>query len=936
MTSRFHRGGLFRICLLALLLITGASAQTKWISAQRVGNSAIFLFADPPRFERFDLAARTWLPAIPLSSDFGPPTCSWVDADGLYVTYGGRAVYKHDLSGGSTTHLINTTHDISGLLTDGDTLFINFVEYSPSQFTSISKSTGAIIGTYDRLFYSLQGLSIAPTLGKIFGRSRGISPSDIIYANYDATGKVVGGSDSPHHGDFADASKTWIFPSEQRVVDSSGTIYTTAALEYVGSLGTKVDDIQFPSGSGPIVLRGNSLSAYTNNLLPSGTLTLPFKPGCFHLSGTDAIIFRVDSTQQHGVRTQAIPLSGIVPPPVTGGVDPNGLVYTPDAVLQANDGTVLLVSKAHNSIFRWSPVTRQYAATIPLANVPEYSAYSPAKNSIYVVDAAGIIRSIDLATATPVEMPFAILPQTPLGLAVVGNFIFSVDYSGAWCTHRTFNAAGVQVSSKDWNYYSGEYTWSEASQKIYLFRDNYPSDLAWEEINANGTAYPGLAAGEIGNKRDSNFSSSNSFRYPIRVSPDGSKVLVGSGAFLDSNSLAILPIALPVNINDAVWHGGQIKTLRTVTDHSAVESWTGPTLAKGKSSQLLGSAIRLLPLDESRLISICRSPLGSPIFNLLDDNLQIIPPDSLATPVNLSITSPKSAQLLLEWADVTGELGYIVQRKPVSSTSWEVLGETGESENALTFGTITAAETYDYRVIARHGNLLSAPSAPLENVLSGPPPTPENFAVKSTGQTSVSFVWSDGELEDRYVIESIYPSGGWDSVVHAKENATSAKVIVRAPDSKYEFRIAARNPLGLSGWAYVTAKTQPGQGEIDVVSLPGKVPLKDRVSIQDFGSMTVGGGNKSRVVIRIRNIGSYELRNLKLRITGPQKGDFRFTRLKKTVLASGESQTFEVVFYALKKGTRAAVLEILSSDTNESPFQLRLLGEGSERIIITN
>ncbi|RYD35446.1 MAG: fibronectin type III domain-containing protein, partial [Verrucomicrobiaceae bacterium] len=348
------------------------------------------------------------------------------------------------------------------------------------------------------------------------------------------------------------------------------------------------------------------------------------------------------------------------------------------------------------------------------------------------------------------------------------------------------------------------------------------------------------------------------------------------------------------------------------------------------------SAIRLLPLDETRLISICRSPLGSPIFNLLDDNLQIIPPDSLATPANLSITNPRSGQLKLEWADVSGQLGYIVERKPVSSADWQVLGETGESENALTFPTITTEETYDYRVTARHGSLLSAPSVPLKNVLSGPPPAPGNFAVKTVGQTSVSFIWSDVDLEDRYIIETIFPSGGWDLTASAGGDATSAKVVGRKPGTEYHFRLAARNALGLSGWVYVDAKTISGEGEIDVVAMAGKILLKDRASIQDFGTMVVGGKTKNRVEIRIRNIGQYDLRNLKLRVTGPNKEDFRFTRLKTTVLESGESATFELVFHALGKGKRRAVLEILSSDTNESPFELRLLGEGAKKVVVTN
>ncbi|MES2661256.1 MAG: choice-of-anchor D domain-containing protein [Verrucomicrobiota bacterium] len=923
----------FGLGILAASISASISAHAQWISSHRVADTAYFLFSFPSRVERYDLAARSWLPAVPLPSTYGMPTCGWVDPDGIYVTYGGRSVYRHDLLGGNTTHVMNSAVNVSGLLTDGNWLFINQSDQSYGRFVSIDKTTGSIIGNFENYIDSVHGASIVPAVKKIFGRSTGVSPSDITFVSYDNTGHLLSGGDSPHHGDYPNASKTWGFPSGTRVIDSSGTLYSTATLEYAGSLGTAVDDIQFPADSGPIIVRGNAMTAYTSNLLPAGSATLPFAPRSFFLNAADAVIFSSDNTKPNGINVQAIPLSSLGTPPIPNGVDPSNLAYVPDQTFLANDGTLLLVSKKNKSIFRWSPETRQYLPTIPLVKAPVYSAYSTAGNSIYLADKLGVVRSIDLSATSPVEVPFAILPTAPLGLTVAGAFVFTADSSGAWGTHRTFNAAGVQISAKDWNYYSEEYIWSEAAQKIYHFRDDTsPNDLLWEEVNANGTAYPELAPGAIGGDLDTPLHGSDYFQHPIRVSPDGSVVVLGSGAIFDATTLALLPLALPTSVDDIVWQGGKINTIRTVSGSAKLERWAGPTLGLNGSLQLSGKALRLFVLDEARILAVCLSPKGQPDFHVLTGNFEIVPPTSLATPAGLSITNPSPGKLLLEWSDVAGELGYIVQRKPSgSSDNWNEIGQTGASEAALEFGVIPSNDTFDYRVIATHGELLSDPSLALENVLSGPPLPPESFTLDAVSASSATLSWQDGALADGYRLESRRPGKAWKAVLFPAEDSVSATVTGLESNTPYDFRIAARNPLGLSKWATVAGITRHGQGEISVILSPDDRELTDHVSGLDFGSVQVGGKSQGAARLTIRNVGKNELRNVSFKLAGPNPDDFSVIGRGQAGIGSGGSMEIEVKFSATRMGRRGAVLRIFSTDANESPFDILLGGDGLKK-----
>ncbi|MBW8883810.1 MAG: hypothetical protein JF612_03320, partial [Planctomycetia bacterium] len=159
-------------------------------------------------------------------------------------------------------------------------------------------------------------------------------------------------------------------------------------------------------------------------------------------------------------------------------VNPVGLAYTPDKIELAADGTLLLFSKANQSVFRWNPATQSYGATIPLVGTPDFMAYSAGTNTIYTAYHSGLIRKIDLGAATPTEVPFTSLQDVPIGLATAGQYLFAVDPSGAWNSHYTFAPDGTKVDSVEWNYYSSEYVWNDANQKMYFFRDDTsPNDL---------------------------------------------------------------------------------------------------------------------------------------------------------------------------------------------------------------------------------------------------------------------------------------------------------------------------------------------------------------------------------------------------------------------------------------------------------------------------
>jgi hypothetical protein len=571
-----------------------------WLVMLRQGGVAYLLFASPPRIERYDMDAETWLADITLG---GTPTALAVDGDGLYVALGSRA-YRYNLDGSGETFLVDLGQDVADAQVAGPYLYL--YSANPSSLVSIQKTSGIVVDTQDS-WYRLQGLSIAPGIGKLFAHTVGIYPSDILATTLNADGTIGVTGDSPYHGDYPGATQTYVLPGEARVAENSGILYNTNDLTYSNSLAGAFTDLAF-YGDLPIVLRGNDLVAYSNAFQETGRYTPAVTPLRIAVWGDAVFGFSGDAA---GAEVAKIPIRLLGPVQPGEPVDPNGLAYEPDEFALGQGEILYILSRAHLSVFRWSVAQRRYLDTIPLAETPRFMAYSMDTDRLYFAYPSGRMTQIRLADSIA-EQPFASLPQQSRGLATAGAYVFACDPSGAWESHYTYSPEGALVSSKDWNYYSREYTWSATNRKMYHFRDDTsPNDLIWEEIGIDGV---------LGRQQDSPYHGEVSAQTPIRVAPDGSVVVLGSGQMYDATSLAQIG-HLSNEIADATWSGSQLYTLRSILELTQLQEWESSyTLVQTK--QFAGTPLAMFPVTEG--ILVVTSYAGQPRFSIWNDDLQEI------------------------------------------------------------------------------------------------------------------------------------------------------------------------------------------------------------------------------------------------------------------------------------------------------------------------
>ncbi len=234
--------------------------------------------------------------------------------------------------------------------------------------------------------------------------------------------------------------------------------------------------------------------------------------------------------------------------------------FVPDQVV--SDGKVVyLLSASNKQIFRWSMAAGEYLSpwTVGLAQggntlAPSKIAVSAVHQRIYLGYSTGAIRYINVS-GDPSEVAFANTPAAVNGLAIAGKYVLAQDYSGVWATHHIFDQAGTKTDSKEWNYFSRDYTWDVKTSRILFLQDShYPNDLRYEVINQT--------TGKISSSGDSPYNGTYAIQQPIRVSNDGKNILLGSGNFFKTQGL-VFGGSLGVSITDASWDAaGTVTTIR--------------------------------------------------------------------------------------------------------------------------------------------------------------------------------------------------------------------------------------------------------------------------------------------------------------------------------------------------------------------------------------
>ncbi len=452
-----------------------------------------------------------------------------------------------------------------------------------------------------------------PSLARVYYFSDGTSPNDLHYETVNQVSGVISDlGESPYHGDYRIQPPILVSVDGNQVMLGSGDIYDALTLEVIAAIPGEFDDAVWLSdggiatvrGSGgrsqlerrnasrqivelvefdgqPLALRqaGSALVLITDAGRPAFTIYTPSDD-----SDGDGVENTVDAFPQDpaasvdsdrdgypdswnagssqgdsttGLELDAYPNDSACYLPEHGDgttcdVTSTLTPYRPDSVEIDDSGVVYLFNGSYGRVNRWDAASGEHLNPFilgagplsPGGEAPWLMEHHAGHDRLYFGYSNGEITYIDLGSPDG-EQYFSTLARPVQGLAHVGNFLLAQDDTGAWESHYIYDQDGNLTDSKDLNHYSREYAWNSTLDRVYFFRDGLsPNDLMYEDINQ--------VTGEIDGSGETPYHGDYAIWPPIRVSFDGSRVLLGSGDVYDASSLVWLD-ALPEMINDAVW-----------------------------------------------------------------------------------------------------------------------------------------------------------------------------------------------------------------------------------------------------------------------------------------------------------------------------------------------------------------------------------------------
>jgi len=602
--------GSLRFILLAVcgLLSTLRVVQAQsWVDAKRQGAEMRFLF--PNAVSRYELSTQTWLAPVTLPRS-GATAFVW-DGTNAYVAYG-AAIHRYapNLTGETMVATVNSS--VHGLHVDGNLLIAVHSTGNFARLTVFNRTTDVLLSTRETDTNSLYGTSHAPGLNRVFGRMAGtITPTDIISSDYTDAGVLSGAVDSSYHGTHPTATRTWVSPDESRVVDSAGSVYTTHSLFHLGSLNGTVTDVTF-NGDVPVVLRGSQLLAFKNTLGETGRKTLAFSTGAeVEVHGTSAFVFRPGTPNP---LVETVPLAEVNAPVPNQPKDASGLAYTPGTIFKDRDGLIGLYSPQQQSVFRWSPATQSYVLPLTVPAAPPILAYSAAHHRIYMSDLRDSTKVLQMNAAPGAAItPFVTLPGRCIGIGTAEEFVIASHNVIGVSTRgtRSYSPAGAALGGG--SIYAGLWNeWDPVRRRVYHFRDGVsPEDLIYETIAADG---------RISGNDDSPYHGEVAAAAPIRISPDGSRLVTGSGQIFETGTLTFAGNLL-TTVKDITWQGTKPVSLEAYgSTMTRVQPWSAAWARETPALFLKGAPLTIMPLPAQELLAITLDG-GKPRFHILADDL---------------------------------------------------------------------------------------------------------------------------------------------------------------------------------------------------------------------------------------------------------------------------------------------------------------------------
>ena len=272
-----------------------------------------------------------------------------------------------------------------------------------------------------------------------------------------------------------------------------------------------------------------------------------------------------------------------------------------------------------------------------------------------------------------------------------------------------------------------------------------------------------------------------------------------------------------------------------------------------------------------------------------------------ARPTGLSVSSEEFHSVSIAWDDPQDDsiTGYQVLRRSRDGDTYgdgqgaaefvAIKDDTGTASTEYSDNSVTPETRYVYRVKARNSAGLSERSSYANAETPGPPAQPTGLSVTSTNHDSVTVVWDnpqDGSITGYQILRRTRDGdtygdgqGAWDFVAIEDDTGTADAEYTDdsvTPETRYVYRVKAKNPAGLSERSsYANAETPSAPEstpeptpEPTPQPTPEPTPVEKQVSEQQQGSDTAKDNSGNGQVPRQQQQSTSDATLSSIRVSG--------------------------------------------------------------------
>lgn len=200
-------------------------------------------------------------------------------------------------------------------------------------------------------------------------------------------------------------------------------------------------------------------------------------------------------------------------------------------VIGSSEGNLLFLNRFNGKIIAYNLHTEAFhTAQVNLQGDEVLNKFALAIDSsrLYMGFSSGRIAYLDVANLQIHE--FSNTTEAVEGLVAVGNFLLAQDSGGFRESHYVFDSHGNQTDWQEYKHFSSQFAWNNALERVYfIYSGTSPNEIVYEQIDQ--------VNGVITETKNIPYHSYQSIQGPTVISPEGTKLFLGSGDIYNAKTL---------------------------------------------------------------------------------------------------------------------------------------------------------------------------------------------------------------------------------------------------------------------------------------------------------------------------------------------------------------------------------------------------------------